>query len=157
MSKRIKLILLFTVIFFAALITYTRVERINPIGFGSHAVNQGMFNDIAINGYDAVAYHTAGRAMQGSPKIMYEWKEADWFFISEEHRQLFVEDPERYVPQYGGYCAFAVSTGFTADTDPETFEIIEGKLYLFNSPSVREQWMSDVQANREVCDKKWNQ
>ncbi|MBT8346255.1 MAG: hypothetical protein KJO28_08110 [Desulfofustis sp.] len=65
-------------------------------------VNSTFFG-VAIKGYDTVAYHTEGRAMKGSSKISHKWNDAKWYFVSEANRDLFIKDPERYAPQYGGY------------------------------------------------------
>ncbi len=68
----------------------------------SDKVNTTIFG-VAIKGYDTVAYHTEGRAVKGSSKISHKWNDAKWYFISESHRDLFIKDPEKYAPQYGGY------------------------------------------------------
>ena len=65
-------------------------------------VNSTFFG-VAIKGYDTVAYHTEGRAMKGSSKISHKWNDAKWYFVSEANRDLFIKEPERYAPQYGGY------------------------------------------------------
>lgn len=85
---------------------------------------------IAIKGYDTVAYFTDGKAVKGSEEFEYEWLEARWRFASAEHRDLFAADPERYAPQYGGFCADAMAFGDTVAGNPEAWAIIEGKLYL---------------------------
>jgi YHS domain-containing protein len=61
------------------------------------------FLGVAIKGYDTVAYHTEGRAMKGDSRFSHEWNDAKWYFVSSENRDLFIQDPERYAPQYGGY------------------------------------------------------
>ena len=86
---------------------------------------------IAIKGYDPVAYHKDGKPVEGSNKYEIEWKDAKWWFASAEHRDIFKANPENYAPRYGGYCAWAVSQGYTASVDPKnTWKIVEGKLYL---------------------------
>ena len=73
---------------------------------------------LAIKGFDPVAFHTQGRPIQGSKSYELEWKDARWRFASAEHRDLLEANPEKYAPRYGGYCAWAVSQGYTAGVDP---------------------------------------
>jgi hypothetical protein len=94
-------------------------------------VNTGYFGGVAIMGYDPVAYFTEGRAMKGSEEFSYEWLGTPWQFASSKHRELFVGDPQKYAPQYGGYCVGEVAfKGDTINIDPEAWSIIDGKLYL---------------------------
>lgn len=96
------------------------------------SVNTGYFGGVAIMGYDTVAYFTEGKAVKGSEKFSYEWLGTPWHFSSEKHREMFMNEPVKYAPQYGGYCAGEVagSGSVTVNIDPEAFKIIEGKLYL---------------------------
>ena len=87
--------------------------------------------NLAILGYDPVAYFTERRAVRGSRDISYNWLGAEWNFSTEKHRQLFSEDPIRYAPQYGGHCADGMAFGVTVKyIDPKAWRIIEGQLYL---------------------------
>ena len=98
-------------------------------------VNTGYFGDVAIKGYDTVAYFTRGEAMEGSRKFSHRWLGATWHFASAEHRDLFAADPVKYAPQYGGHCADGVSFGtITTNIDPRAWRIIAGKLYLNYDP-----------------------
>jgi YHS domain-containing protein len=98
-------------------------------------VNTGYFGDVAIKGYDTVAYFTQHKAVKGSDKFAYHWLGADWYFSSAENRELFKREPVRYAPQYGGYCADGVSAGtITTNIDPKAWRIIDGKLYLSYDP-----------------------
>ncbi|MGI9354410.1 MAG: YHS domain-containing (seleno)protein, partial [Rhizobiaceae bacterium] len=92
---------------------------------------------IAIDGTDPVSYFKQGRPLAGSADITFVWKGATWRFSSEENRKAFVASPEAYTPQYGGYCAYAVSEGYTASTVPEAWKIVDGKLYLNYSRGVQ--------------------
>ena len=96
------------------------------------AVNTGYFGGVAIMGYDTVAYFTEGKAVKGSENFSYDWLGTPWHFASKEHQQMFMSEPEKYAPQYGGYCApeIAVTGTTTINIDPEAFKIIDGKLYL---------------------------
>jgi YHS domain-containing protein len=99
------------------------------------AVNTGYFGDVAIKGYDPVAYFTDSKAIEGSPTFTYRWLGAEWHFASVKNRDLFMADPGRYAPQYGGYCADGVSFGtVTTNIDPQAWRIIDGKLYLSYDP-----------------------
>jgi hypothetical protein len=99
--------------------------------FADSTINTGYFGGVAIKGYDPVAYFTENRAMKGSEDYAYDWLGTPWFFVNAEHRDMFISDPVKYAPQYGGYCAGEVVGGsVTVDIDPEAFRIIDGKLYL---------------------------
>jgi YHS domain-containing protein len=94
-------------------------------------VNTGYFGGVAIMGYDPVSYFTDGKAVKGSEKIAYDWLGTPWHFASDEHRKMFMSEPVKYAPQYGGYCVGEVSLdSVTVNVDPEAFKIIAGKLYL---------------------------
>lgn len=98
-------------------------------------VNTGYFGDVAIKGYDPVAYFTENKAVEGSAEFTYRWLGATWHFASAEHRDRFMKEPTRYAPQYGGYCADGVSFGtVTTNIDPKAWRIIEDKLYLSYDP-----------------------
>lgn len=102
-------------------------------------VNTGYFGDVAIKGYDPVAYFTDNQAVEGSPKFSHTWLGAIWYFASADHRDLFIKDPAKYAPQYGGYCADGVSFGtVTTNVDPKAWRIIEGKLYISYDPGAAE-------------------
>jgi YHS domain-containing protein len=95
---------------------------------------------VAIHGYDPVSYFVAGKPEKGKAHISYKWSGATWLFSSETNRSIFVGDPEKYAPQFGGFCAYAASYGQFADTDPDAWSIVNGKLYLNFSLRVREIW-----------------
>ena len=109
----------------------------------------------AIRGYDAVAYYQQSAPVKGSPQFSYQWRGATWLFASAENRDRFQADPERYAPEYGGYCAYAVSKGRTASIDPEAWKIVDGKLYLNYSRGVQKKWEQDVPGNIVKADKNW--
>ena len=94
-------------------------------------VNTGYFGNVAIEGYDTVAYFTDGKAVRGSDKFAYEWLGASWQFSSDEHRKLFEADPISYAPQFGGLCAEGMAyKEMTVNIEPEAWQIIDGKLYI---------------------------
>ena len=109
----------------------------------------------AIRGYDPVAYFTQGRPVEGKRAHRFEWKGATWSFASAENRAAFAAEPEKYAPRYGGYCAWAVSQGYTASIVPEAWRIVDGALYLNYSLSVREQWAKDIPGNIMKADVNW--
>ena len=109
----------------------------------------------AIRGYDPVAYHAEGKPVAGKRAHRVEWKGATWSFASAENKALFEGDPEKYAPRYGGYCAWAVSQGYTASIDPDAWSIVEGKLYLNYSLGVRDQWSHDIPGNIAKGDVNW--
>ena len=106
-------------------------------------VDKTFLGGLAAEGYDAVAYFTDGRAVEGSKAFETTWNGATWRFASEAHRQLFQKEPARYAPQFGGYCAWAVSQGYTASGDPQAWTIVGGKLYLNYDAEVQEIWQKD--------------
>ena len=110
---------------------------------------------VAIKGYDPVAYFEQGEPVKGSNEFQHEWQGATWRFSSVSNRDLFAADPDKYAPRYGGYCAYAVSQGSTADIDPEAWTLVEGKLYLNYNRQVREIWAKDIPGNIKKADRHW--
>lgn len=100
--------------------------------YGDVATATGFSGDVAIRGYDPVAYFTDRRAVQGSQAYAYKWLGATWYFASDDHRRLFVASPISYAPQYGGLCAESVADhgGVVVNVDPESWQVIDGKLYF---------------------------
>ena len=113
------------------------------------------FLGTAIDGTDPVAYFTEGRPVEGSSDFTHEWNGAAWHFVSAENRDKFKADPERYAPQYGGYCAWAVAQGYTASTDPEVWKIVDGKLYLNYNKGVQAKWEGDIPGHISSADGNW--
>jgi YHS domain-containing protein len=118
-------------------------------------VNTGLFGSTAIKGYDAVAYHTQKKAVKGSSKFVHEWNGAKWQFASEEHLKLFQAAPERYAPQYGGYCAYAVGNNYTAGIDPEAYTLVGDKLYLNYSLDIQKEWEAKRDGYITSGDQNW--
>ncbi len=96
--------------------------------------------DGAIKGYDPVAYFIKGEAIQGNPSISLKWNDATWFFSSHGNKNAFASKPEKYAPQFGGYCSYAVSQGRTYSSSPEAWKIVSGKLYLNYSEKIKQKW-----------------
>lgn len=118
-------------------------------------VNKSFFGNVAIEGYDPVAYFTDGKPVEGKSDFSYDWQGASWHFASAEHRDLFAKEPEKYAPQYGGYCAYAVSQGSTAGIDPEAWTVHEGKLYLNYDKKIQAKWTADMASYIEKADANW--
>ncbi|SDH84099.1 YHS domain-containing (seleno)protein [Roseospirillum parvum] len=123
-------------------------------GAGSVNTSQ-VLEGVAIEGYDPVAYFTDGKPEMGDPAITLEWNGAIWRFATPDHRDLFAAQPEHYAPQYGGFCALAVSKGYTATVDPRAFRIIDGKLYLAYSLRALEQWEKNLPDSTEAGRRNW--
>jgi YHS domain-containing protein len=111
--------------------------------------------DGAIRGFDPVAYFNYSAAIKGSPRIAYEWRGAVWHFAHSENRARFVADPEKYAPQYGGYCAYGVAQGYAAEIDPAYWTVVDGKLYLNTSLEIRDRWRADVPGYVRKADANW--
>ena len=99
--------------------------------------------DTAINGYDSVAYFTQNAPVKGLDAHTYDYKGAKWKFANQANLELFKNNPEKYAPQYGGYCAYAVANDSLAKVDPSQFTILEGKLYLNYDASIQKDWLKD--------------
>jgi YHS domain-containing protein len=109
----------------------------------------------AIRGHDPVAYFDRKGPVKGSKQFSYPWRGTTWYFASAENRDKFAAEPERYAPQYGGYCAYAVAQGYTADIDPSAWSIVDGKLYLNYSLRIRERWNKDIPGYISKADASW--
>ena len=117
--------------------------------------NLGYFNQLAMNGYDVMTYWNGGDPKKGREEFSMDFGGAKWLFVSAQHLQQFAANPEKYAPQFGGYCAYAASQGALADVDPFAWRIWQDRLYLNYSPVVRRQWASDIDANIERGEKHW--
>ena len=122
---------------------------------GTDKIYTGFFSDLAVGGYDVVAYFDEGSPVKGNPKYHLQLLDAEWRFKNQANLLKFEAEPERYMPQYGGYCAWAVSQGNTAKGDPRFWRIVEGKLYLNYDDDVQKTWESDIPGFIESADKNW--
>lgn len=114
-----------------------------------------FFSSKAVGGYDTVAYFTEGKPVKGKKAFSTRYKGADWFFSNEENLNAFQQAPEKYAPQYGGYCAWAIGHNKFAKGDPQHWSIEDGKLYLNYDASVKKQWLDDKQNLITEADKNW--
>ena len=120
----------------ASLALFAIVEAGEAVA-AQRVVNTGYFGNVAIKGYDPVAYFTESKAVFGDPEISVEWLGAEWHFASPQHRALFIANPIHFAPQYGGHCADGVAYGENAPTiniDPTAWIVINDKLYLNYDP-----------------------
>ena len=117
-------------------------ERINTLE------KSGLFgykpDGIAIRGYDTVAYFTDGKPEKGSDDFTMDYEGATWKFSSQDHLDLFTADPDKYIPQYGGYCAYGVAVGNLVKIEPELWTIVDDKLYLNYNKSLNGKWKKDI-------------
>jgi hypothetical protein len=109
----------------------------------------------AINGYDPVAYFTESKPAIGSKEISLIWKDQKWYFSSTENRDAFKANPEKYEPQFGGYCAYGMSRGYKAKTDADAWTIADGKLYLNYNLEVRKIWSEKQNDLIDKANKNW--
>ena len=110
---------------------------------------------VAIRGYDTVAYFTENRATKGNPEFTHLWRDVKWYFANAEHQALFTANPERYAPQFGGFCALGVSKGKAVAADPEAWTIVEGKLYMKFNEDARDRWRKDKDKAIEKAEENW--
>jgi YHS domain-containing protein len=118
-------------------------------------VNTLGSGEVAILGYDPVAYFTDGKAVKGQAAFEHRWNGAVWRFASAAHRDAFAKEPERYAPRYGGYCAYGVAQGYAVKIDPEAWSVVGDKLYLNYSQGVRKTWSKDVPGYIAQADSNW--
>lgn len=127
---------------------------LNSVGMFSSAPFFSTDNG-AIDGYDPVAFFVNGKATEGKPGLTFEYAGTTWRFVSEENRQAFMATPERFVPQYGGYCSWAMANGYTARTDPEAWAIVGDRLYLNFDQDVKQDWEVDRESLILAADENW--
>ena len=126
------------------------------IASGAMATDEVFVADsVAIRGYDPVAYFTDGAPVKGEPQFRHEWNGVAWHFSGRDNLERFQADPERYAPQFGGFCAFGMSRGYKVGIDPAAFTIHEGKLYLNYSLPVQATWLKDTDAYIDKAEVNW--
>ncbi|MFQ6551940.1 YHS domain-containing (seleno)protein [Aestuariibius insulae] len=114
-----------------------------------------MEGGVAIDGTDPTSYFTAGAPVAGDDAYSLKWQGAIWRFASAEAQDMFEMNPDRFAPQYGGYCAWAVAEGYTAPTVPEAWRIEDGRLYLNFSRRIQRRWERDIPGNIARGDANW--
>ncbi len=122
----------------------------------SEEIYTDFFSDKALSGYDTVAYFTQGKPVKGKKENTVQYLGADWFFSSAKNKTLFEENPNKYRPQYGGHCAWAVAVNAAkAKGNPKHWKIVEDRLYLNYSADVQQKWLQDVPGFIVTADKNW--
>lgn len=110
---------------------------------------------VALHGYDAVTYFERDKPEKGKSEFSYSFRGATWLFVSAENRKRFAQSRETYMPQFGGYCAKAVSEDDTADVDPLAYKIVNGKLYLNYDAKVQQLWEKDIPGRIAAAERYW--
>lgn len=109
----------------------------------------------AIKGYDPVAFFRESKAIKGADSLTYQYKDATWLFSSKENLKAFKVSPEKYAPQYGGYCAYGTAQGHKAPTQTDTWTVVNDKLYFNYNAKVKESWSKDQQNLINTADQQW--
>ena len=112
-------------------------------------------NDVALHGYDPVAYFKAGAPTRGKTGITVAHDGVIYRFASVANRDAFQQDPGRYAPQFGGFCAMGTAMGLKLDVDPQAWRVVDGKLYLNLNKDVQKKWLSDVPGHLSQANAKW--
>ncbi|MEM9257916.1 MAG: YHS domain-containing (seleno)protein, partial [Pseudomonadota bacterium] len=112
-------------------------------------------NGVILAGYDAVAYFTQGKPVKGSADYTAEYNDAIYQFSSSKNRDLFLADPARYAPQYGGFCAYGMTFGKKIPVNGEAFEVVDGKLYVNKNVRIYKKWAKDIPGHIEEADAEW--
>lgn len=124
-----------------------------------NTLSGGLFDrqtGVAIRGYDTVAYFIDNKPLKGKEEFVNEWNGAKWLFVSKANLDLFKANPEKYAPQYGGYCAYGVAVDNLVSIEPDKFTIINGKLYLNYDADVQSTWRKSPDKYITEADKKFN-
>ncbi|WP_437373073.1 YHS domain-containing (seleno)protein [Maribacter litoralis] len=111
----------------------------------------------ALKGYDPVAFFTEHKPVLGNEAFTYTYNDALWLFASESNLNKFKNNPDKYLPQYGGYCAFGMSKGYKAPVEIETWSIVEGELYFNYNKDVQKKWSKDQENLIDIADENWMQ
>lgn len=139
----------------AATVLVSAPAALSPAHAAEPPVYTGFLSSLAVDGTDPVAYFTEGRPVAGSARFESRYEGATWRFVSAANKAAFDADPVRYAPQYGGYCAWAVSQGYTAKGDPANWRIVDGRLYLNYNAEVQRTWEKDIPGNIRKADGNW--
>lgn len=121
----------------------------------SISAQNNLKDGVAIQGYDPVAYFVEGKAVLGLKEIKTQYDNATYYFATEVNKEEFVKNPDKFVPQYGGYCAYGLSKGYKAPIDPKAFTIVEDKLYLNYSLDVKAEWMKQREERIVKANENW--
>ncbi len=127
-----------------------------PAAFADQApVHTGVLSNVAVGGYDPVAYFTDGRPVRGNAQFRTTYQNYEYRFATAEHLAAFRANPARYLPQYGGYCAWAVAQGYTAPGNPQNWRVVDGKLYLNYDTTVQRRWEANIPGFIQSANRNW--
>jgi len=152
--KILKWLSIILFLFIAFVAGYAWVNNIKPLSMMKSEVYQ--VDGRAIDGNDVVAYFADSAAVKGKEEYQSEFNGAVFLFNSDEHKTLFELNPNKYIPQYGGHCSFAVSTGIAAPNDPTIWIIQNDKLYLFSNEEVKQKLLENFEETTKACENKWS-
>lgn len=139
----------------ATAVALAPVILLPPAAMAEAPIYTGAFDNLAVQGYDPVAYFNEGKPVKGDKDFSTEYQGATFRFASAANRDKFVKSPQAYAPQYGGYCAWAVSQGYTAKGDARNWKIVDGKLYLNYNTSIQKKWEADVPGFIKAANANW--
>jgi len=136
------------------------IAMFTAIGARAQKFHGKYFNNlnnegVILDGYDPVAFFTESKPVKGNPNFQYSYQDAIYYFASQQHLDMFKTDPEKFKPQYGGWCAYAVSLGRIAPIDVNTFSIVDGRLFIQHNQRAVNGWNKDVTGNIIKADKYW--
>jgi len=133
----------------------TSALLVSSLSFAANIEVNANNNDLAIKGYDSVSYFTESSPTKGSDKFTAAYNGAIYHFSNADNRDLFKATPEKYAPQYGGYCAMGVAMNQKFDVDPTAWHIADNKLYLNLNKDVQKKWLTDVPGFLETSQVNW--
>jgi len=136
-------------------LTFALLLGLSSLAVAKDQIYTSTFNNRAVGGYDVVSYFSESGPVKGSKKIKTQYLGAEWRFSSQENLDAFLLEPEKYAPQYGGYCAYAMADGTTFRGDPRRWTVHEGKLYLNFNKSVNKKWLADKENYIVKADAHW--
>lgn len=154
MKRRLRIAAVIIVVVLMALVSFAFYNDIRPIALGIHPSFSSVSGK-ALSGYDVVSYFQ-GQPKLGSTQYNYYWGETTWLFSSAENLNAFSTNPEKYLPQFGGYCAKAVSTGFAVPGDPTAYTIWQNQLYIFSDNEMKMEFLANPGEMIKACNKKWS-
>jgi YHS domain-containing protein len=128
---------------------------VSASALAGNLVNVSGASGTALAGYDPVAFFTDAKPVNGSPFISASYQGATYFFASDEHKALFVASPDKYAPQFGGFCAYGVAIDALFPVDINTWQVRNGKLYLNLNSEILKKFNADFDGNAAKADKNW--
>jgi len=144
-----------TIVSIAMILATAFTGWLSPAYAAEDPIYTSLFSNKAAKGYDVTAYFSDSKPIEGKSKYSTTYKGAEWLFANQENLDKFIADPEKYAPQYGGYCAYAAALGETVSADPEQWTIHEGRLFLNYDKAVNKIWLADKEGFIKKADQNW--